>query len=297
MRSTNGSPSLELQGLAPNPGQEWQRVLRFVGLDRRDKEMMSHSVEVLLSRSIELVVNTYNYLLSVPETAAVLGWESGADEEHLAERRRFFSVWLSRALGMDTSEEFAFYLFRAGKFHAGHGPRQIHTPPVYVTGSIGLVLASFTTFMQEASLSAEVIAGAMAGWNKYLAAQLHLMQLGYDVARELDRGSCPIQIHLFGRLRNLVGYKQLLAHAVHDDTVGDVLRKFFSYAPRIHTEALERIWRSEEKPDSLWVETYPIYKPRGGWRILLNGRDLRYDGGFAKPVQAKDTIAIFPPGR
>lgn len=297
MQVSNDSSVLELYGLNPDPGQEWLCLLKFVGLNDGDKNAMSRSVESLIQRAQELVVNTYNYLLSVPETAAVLGWEQGADEEHLAERRRFFSIWLSRSLGLDTSEEFAYYLFRAGKFHAGHGPRQIHTPLIFVTGSIGLVLASFATFMQEAHLSADVIAGAMAGWSKYLTAQLYLMQKGYDIAREFDTGNFTVEISVFGRMRDQTGCKSLHARLREGANAGDLLRKFFDYVPQARADALERIWRSHEKPDSLWVETYPVYAPRYGWRVLLNGRDLRYNGGFTTPVHAGDTLAIFPPGR
>ncbi|MCA9924366.1 MAG: MoaD/ThiS family protein [Anaerolineales bacterium] len=290
-------PHLELQDLAPAPEEEWARLLRFVGLTPQDKKLMANSTETLLQRSHELVVGTYDYLRDTPDTAAVLGWEKGVDEKHLQERRQFFSVWLSRTLGLDTSDEFAYYLFRAGKFHAGHGPRRIHTPNKFVTGSIGLVLAAFARYMQEAKLSGDLIAGAMAGWNKYLPAQLHMMQLGYEVARELDNGRFPIPVSLYGRLRPIAGCDELSIRVVECAQVGDLLAKFFSYLPQTRTEALERIWHTHDKESSLWLETYPVYRPKGGWRVLLNGRDLRYNGGFTAPIHAQDTIAIFPPGR
>ena len=77
------------------------------------------------------MVETYDYLLRHHETAVVLGWERGADQQHLSERRRFFSVWLARVIGLDLSDDLARYLFRAGQYHAGHGPRQTHVPPVF----------------------------------------------------------------------------------------------------------------------------------------------------------------------
>ncbi len=64
------SSNLQLNGLAPNPGDEWGRLLDFVGLKDGDKVAMSRTVEALLQRARELVVGTYNHLLSVPETAA-----------------------------------------------------------------------------------------------------------------------------------------------------------------------------------------------------------------------------------
>lgn len=291
------TPYLELQGLAPMPEDEWERLLQFVSLTLADKAAMANSTETLLQRSHELVVNTYDYLRDTPDTAAVLGWEKGVDEAHLQERRRFFAVWLSRTLGLDTSDEFAYYLFRAGKFHAGHGPRHIHTPSRFVTGSIGLVLAAFAQFMQEAKLSGAVIAGAMAGWNKYLLAQLHMMQSGYEVARKLGNGRFPINVSLYGRLRRIADCQELSIWVDENAQTGDLLTKFFSYMPQTRPEALERIWHTHDKEDSLWLETYPVYRPKGGWRVLLNGRDLRYNGGFTTPVRAQDTIAIFPPGR
>ena len=171
MVSATRSSMMQIHDLMPEPGEEWHRMLSFATLEGGDKQAMAQSAETLLRRAPELVVNTYDYLQSVPETAAILGWEDRVDEAHLEERRRFFTIWLTRTLGLDTGDEFAYYLYRAGKFHAGHGPRQIHTPPAYVTASMGLVLASFSTYMFEAGLSAEVIAGAMAGWNKYLMVQ------------------------------------------------------------------------------------------------------------------------------
>jgi molybdopterin converting factor small subunit len=291
------SATLELCDLAPEPQDEWRRMLRFIGWSADDKAAASRSIAVLFQRGPELVAQTYDYLRQVPETAAILGWEQEVDEAHLEERRRFFTVWLARTLGLDSGDEFALYLFQAGKTHAGHGPRHIHTPAAYVTGSIGLVLAGFARCMAEAQLPAEVIAGAMAAWSKYLAVQLNQMLSGYQVARDLQKGALPIRCTVFGRLRPLIGAQDVQVHVESEASVGDVLRKFFNYYPQVRPEALDRVWDSQEKDDALWVEVAPAYVPRRGWRILLNGRDLSYDGGFATPVHAADEIAVFPPGR
>lgn len=289
--------NLEINNLAAAPDDEWQRMLRFAGLTEDDKLAMSRSVETLMRRAVELVVGTYDYLLSVPETAAILGWETGADEEHLEERRRFFTIWLARTLGLDTSDEMAYYLFKAGKYHAAHGPRRIHTPPAYITTAVGMTGAAFASYMQDARLSGEIIASAMVGWNKYLSVQLHLMQHGYEIAREYDDGDFAIPVTLFGRIRPLVGRRQLEIPVRRGSIVADALRKFFNYYPQTRAEALERVWHSHEKPDSAWVEVFPAYIPRGGWRVLLNGRDLAYNGGFTVPLHENDEISIFPPGR
>jgi len=191
MEQSEATESLEIHGLTPEPAAEWQRLLAFVGLGAADKRAMSRTVEVLMSRATEMVIGVYDYLQSVPATAAVLGWENGADPHHLEERRRFFTIWLSRVLGLDTSDEFAAHLFRAGKYHAAHGPRHIHVPPAYVTMSIGMMGAAFARIMGEAGLPGDVIGPAMAGWNKYLAVQLHLMDMGYRAAIEFGGGESP----------------------------------------------------------------------------------------------------------
>lgn len=288
--------SLELC-LAPDPYEEWQRMIRFADISSADREAMAGSVEPLLLRATELVIKTYEYLRSVPETASILGWETGVDAAHLEERRRFFSIWVSRTLGMDTSEEFARYLFRAGQYHAGHGPRHIHTPTDYVTGSIGLVLSAFARYMAEAQLPAELIATAMSGWSKYLTVQLNQMLMGYQIAWEYGQGELAVRVFVYGRLRPILGDKEFVVHINRDNSVSVLLQKFFNYYPRARAEALERVWSSEEKNDSLWVEVKPKYIALPGWRVLLNGRDLYYEGGFETPIKINDEISIFPPGR
>ncbi len=289
---------LEIHHLLPEPAEEWRRLLRFVGLTSDDRRAMSRTVEALMRRAPEMVIDTYNYLQAVPETAAVLGWEGGFDEAHLEERRRFFTVWLARVLGMDTSDEFAAYLFRAGKYHAAHGPRHIHVPPAYVTTSIGMMGAAFSRCLGEAGLPGEIIAPAMAGWTKYLSVQLHLMDMGYAAAREIDQGDFAVSFALFGRLRATAGWRELGARAHQGDTLETLLRKFFNYAPELRADCLRPVWHSHEKEDSSWVEVYQSYAPApGGWRFLLNGRNAAHDGGFAAAVQPQDVISIFPPGR
>lgn len=288
--------SLELS-LAADPYFEWQRMLRFANLKDSERVAMARSVEPLLLRATEMVIQTYDYLRSVPETAAILGWETGVDEAHLEERRRFFSIWVSRTLGMDTSEEFARYLFRSGQYHAGHGPRHIHTPVDYVTGSIGLVLSAFARYMAEAKLPGEVIAEAMSGWSKYLTVQLNQMLMGYQIAREFEQGELAVRVLVYGRLRPILGDKEFVVHIHRDSCASVLLEKFFDYYPQARAEALERVWSSEEESDSLWLEVLPKYIPLPGWRVLLNGRDLSYEGGFDSPLNINDEIAIFPPGR
>lgn len=291
------APQLELPNLEPEPQQEWRRMLRFAGWDDAAREAAARSAETLLARAHDLVVGTYDYLLNVPETAEILGWEHGVDPTHLEERRRFFTIWVARTLGMDTSDEFAMYLFRAGKFHAGHGPRHIHTPTGYVTASIGLVLASFARYMREANLPARIIAEAMDAWSRYLTVQSNQMALGYRVAQAMEKGALDIPCTVYGRLRPMLGVQEIHVHAEPGAPVSDLLGKFFNYFPQVRAEALEPVWQSSEDGPSLWTKVETRYMPRSGWRVLLNGRDLRYNGGLTSPVSDGDTLAIFPPGR
>ncbi|NPA26078.1 MAG: hypothetical protein GXO36_00540, partial [Chloroflexi bacterium] len=287
-----------LHDLAPDPRDEWQRMLRFAAFGQADKDAMAETVEVLFRRGTELVANVYDYLSTVPETAAILGWEEHVDEAHLEERRRFFTIWLARTLGMDTSDEFADYLFRAGQIHAGHGPRRIHVPHAYVRISIGLVLAMFADYMREAGLEGEKIARAMAGWNKYLSVQMNQMELGYSVAREFDDGTFRVPVGIYGLLRlKMDGLSEAHVAVRPRATVEEVLRKFFNYYPVARREALDVVWEGHEKPDSLWMEVVPVYRLKSGWRVLLNGREIQYLRGMATPVRKGDQIDIFPPGR
>ncbi len=289
--------SFELRELSPTPTEEWQRTLAFLGFGMAEKSAMSRSVETLMRRGAELVVNTYDYLQKFPETAAILGWDKNIDAEHLEERRRFFTVWLARTIGMDTSDEFAAYLFRAGKFHAGHGPRHIHTPPTYVSTSMGMVLGAFAQYLADAHLAAEDLAAALGGWSKYLSAQLNLMLFGYRIAREFESGDLPVRVKVFGTLRPILGFSEVIVAIHQNDTVATVLSKFFNYYPESRAHALEKTWDTEEQNHSDWLEVVPVYTFRKGWRILLNGRDLTYEGGYNQPLGSSDEISIFPPGR
>lgn len=288
---------LEIDDLAPEPQEEWQRMLRFVGFGPETRRAALPTVETLLKAAHEMVVETYDYLAHVPETAAVLGWESAVDPVHLEERRRFFTVWLSRTLALDTSDEFALDLYRAGTFHAADGPRRIHTPEAYVSGSIGLMLGAFSDRMTRAQLPGAVIGPAMSAWSRFLSAQLNQMLFGYRLAMDMKRGAAAIRCAFFGRLRALVDTSEIVIHTHEGAPVRDVLRKLFNYYPRARAEALERRWQSHERQNSAWADLTSTYLPRYGWRVLLNGRDLEYAGGFSARLGKADEISIFPPGR
>jgi molybdopterin converting factor small subunit len=287
----------ELRDLAPDPREEWRRLLNFVQWGADDHRAAIVSIEPLFRAGPDLVAATYAHLASRPETAGLLGWEQHVDATHLEERRRFFTVWLARTLGVDTSDEFALYLFRAGQYHAGDGPRRIDVPPAYVTASVGLVLAGFGDVLSNAPMQNEAVARAMAAWSKFLTIQLDLMLLGYRVARDLHTGPSVIRCTYHGRLRPIVGAAATLVHVAAPASVGDVVRKIISYYPLIRDEALDCEWEARTPGESLWEEDVPVYVPRRGWRVLLNGRDVQYERGFAMCVADGDVVALFPPGR
>ena len=291
-----------LTDLAPDPREEWARALAFVGWTEADRRIATPSVEVLLGRSRELVIATYDHLARVPETAAILGWSDGVTPEHLAERRAFLSVWLARTLGLDTSDEFALYLLRAGRMHAGLGPRRVQVPPGYLIGTIGLVLASFSRYLAEDGLPAASIGAALGVWSRYLSVQLQLMLSGYHAAMALHAGPLEVRCTAYGRLRSLVGGRAFTLGLSPESRVSDALRTVFSAYPAVRAEVLDRVWDernalSGEVPSGEAPGVSPLYVPRPGWRLLLNGRDVRYGGGLTLPVASGDELAIFPPGR
>lgn len=292
--------SWTLTNLHPTPEEEWDRLRDFLGLSREDREAMLATVEPLFRRGHELVVGNYDYLLAHHETAVILGWESGADLEHLAERRRFFTVWLARTLGLDFSHDFARYLFRAGQIHAAHGPRHVHVPERYVTGAISLVQATFARFLMEEMPAHPRVPAALAGWNKVLTLHLHLMLQGYQSARQWDEGDRSVTISLFGRLRPLAGWETRPMHLGRNGDVQQVLAKFFNYYPHLRREVFCQEWQPGERVDEKgkpWLTVSPVYRVKSGWRVLKNGRDIAYLDGLATPLNGNESVSLFPPGR
>jgi molybdopterin converting factor small subunit len=288
---------LTLADVAETPAESWSALRRFGGPLPSEMEAMLESVDVLFPRGHELVVRTYEHLGRVPETAEILGWERGIDPEHLVERRRFFTVWLARTLSLDLGTDFAGYLHRAGQIHAGHGPRRVHTPPMWVTQSMGLVLGAFGEFLRDAQANAEQIARAMAGWNKYLMMQLALMHAGYEAARALDEGDLATGVRAYGRVRTVTRVPSLAVAVRSGGTLGDALRKVLNVVPDLREMMFERGWRDETPEKQEWPRVEPVFALRDGWRVLLRGRDARYAGGFDQKVGEGDEVDLFPPGR
>ncbi len=299
-QKTRQTAAHRLSELMLSPEEEWQRMKTFLAITQSDLDAMVETIEPLFRRGHELVVGAYDHLLQNRETAVILGWEKGADEAHLSERRRFFSVWLARMLGMDFSDDFARYLFKAGKIHAAHGPRRIHVPEVFVAGSISLVTATFARFLAEDMPGAPVVPTALAGWNKVLSMHQHLMSHGYQAALRLDTGEFSVPLLMFGRMRTITGRHELRVRLPKGATMETVLKKYFDYFPETRTEVLNLEWEGGERFDAAgipWFEAEKIYRIKPMWRVLLNGEDLDYIGGVNAAVSPGDTVSVFPPGR
>jgi molybdopterin converting factor small subunit len=83
-------------------------------------------------------------------------------------------------------------------------------------------------------------------------------------------------------------------------TILTALQKFFDYYPAARQHALETVWTEAERLDATntaWLTVSRAYRPRFGWRVLLNGRDLGYMDPATALLNPGDEIAFFPPGR
>lgn len=290
----------KMSQLAPAPEEEWERLQHFLSLGKADFEAMLATVEPLFRRGHELVVGTYDYLLNHHDTAVILGWEKGANPAHLAERRRFFTVWLARTLGLDLSHDFARYLFHAGQVHAAHGPRQIHVPERYVTGSVSLVNATFAKFLLEEMPGDPIVPAALASWNKLLSLHLHMMLLGYQSARAWDDGDLPIELAFFGRVRSYTRREKMTMHLPQGSRMETLLVRFFNYFPHMRPDVFDIEWLGQDRLDEdgrTWLVTEKTYRVRRGWRVLLNGRDISFEEGLDSVIKEGDRVNIFPPGR
>ncbi len=289
-----------LSGLNPLPEDEWDQMLKFVNISGQEFEGMRSSVEVLLKHSQQFVIDNYQYLAEFPETAAILGWESGVDESHLADRRRFFAIWVARLLGLDFSHDLAKYLFMAGQYHAGHGPRQIHVPSVYVNGATSHTLAYFAKVLNQEKPADPGNVFALSGWGKVLGVHLQMMLSGYQSAIAIQEGSMVIRIRLFSKIRALLKRSEVRINLAPGSSIPDLLTRFFNYFPQLRTVALTVDWVSHTIDDSVgnpWTHVLAQYAPKPGWRILINGFDINYLPPQQRLLKPDDIVDIFPPGR
>lgn len=288
---------LYVRNVRDTPAETWKMLLRFSNITEQEQAAMRNTVDVLLQNAYSFVVATYDYLRHFPETAEILGWQTGVDEQHLAERRRFFSLWLARALSIDFGTQFGDVLFRAGKVHAAHGARHIETPSMWVTGSVGLLLGMFAQHIGNSNIESSTVALALSGWNKYLLVQLNQMQLGYEVGTALKQGTHTLDIKAYAMVRHHWGKDGVTVRFYAGETVADVLRKLLDFAPELRGIMFDPAWEPFDSEQDLWMRVKRHYQLRAGWRVQLNGKNLTFHGGFNQPVQPNDLITLFSPGR
>lgn len=208
--------------------------------------------------------------------------------------------WLARTLGLDFSDDFARYLFRAGQLHAGHGPRRTHVPELYVIGAISLVLATFGRFLTEEMPGSTIVPTALAGWNKILSLHLQMMLAGYRTACALDTGDFAVKVALFGKMRRLTGRPEMQIRLATGARIETILQKFFDYYPQARADVFDLNWQSGQRLDATgtpWLTTEKAYRVKPAWRVLLNGKDISYTGGPGVEIADGDELSIFPPGR
>ncbi|WP_018112086.1 protoglobin domain-containing protein [Thermus igniterrae] len=266
--------------LPPLPEEVFADLLAFGGLGEEARRAMRLDAERLLEGAAAFVARVYDHLSRHPGTARALGWEGRVPEEELYLRRAFFSAWLARTFGVDTSPEFAREVYRAGLWHGGLGPKAALIPPEYV----GLAFAEVGRYVAER-------VGDVGPWLVYLAAQVEVMRKGFDAALALKEGRARVSFQALG-----LAYPALPKPvALQAGSVGEALGKVFAAHPALRDLALEALPAEEEV--GLWLSPKTLYSLRPRWAVLRNGRDVRYLEGLATPLGEGDLLTLLPPGR
>ncbi|GAA6734395.1 hypothetical protein YIM1640_14660 [Thermus oshimai] len=267
--------------LPPLPEEVFRDLLAFGGLSEEVQRGMRLDAERLLEGAAAFVAGVYDHLSRHPGTARALGWEGRVPEEELYLRRAFFSAWLARTIGVDTSSEFAREVYRAGLWHGGLGPKRAHIPPEYV----GLSFAMVGRYVAERVRD-------VRPWLVYLSAQEEVMRKGYEAALALGAGRVAVAFQALG-----------LAHPAQpgplafrvEGGVGEALAKVFAVNPALRDLALEPLFAEEEV--GLWTESKTLWRLKPRWAVLKNGRDVRYLEGLSTPLKEGDRLTLLPPGR
>ncbi len=274
----------EILDLPQLPETQMREQLAFVGLNEAAKREMYLDGEPLLAHAADWVAAAYDHLSRYAPTAKALGWEGRIPEDELYLRRTFFSGWIGRTIGVDTSDEFARYLFHAGRVHAGYGPGRHFVPPEWVSLSLSLILRMF---------SSVVPAERLGLWSGYLAVQQEIMRLGYDAAVALERGRAAVRVNALGLA--LPALPEPLAVRVDGGTVREALEKTFAFRPELRDIALEPVLDAEEHAG--WMEEVVRWRFKNNWTVLKNGRDVAYLEGLATRLKNGDSLTFLPPGR
>lgn len=274
----------EILDLPQLPETQMREQLAFVGLNEEAKRQMYLDGEPLLRHAADWVAAAYDHLSRYAPTAKALGWEGRIPEDELYLRRTFFSGWIGRTIGVDTSDEFARYLFHAGRVHAGYGPGRHFVPPEWVSLSLSLILRMF---------SSVVPAERLGLWSGYLAVQQEIMRLGYDAAVSLERGRAAVRVNALGLA--LPALPEPLTVRIDGGTVREALEKTFAFRPELRDIALEPVLDAEEHAG--WMEEVVRWRFKNNWTVLKNGRDVAYLEGLATRLKNGDSLTFLPPGR
>ena len=270
--------------LPPFPEERFSKLLAFAGIDDEAKRRMYLDAEGLLERAADWIKAAYDALSRFPDTARALGWESRVPEDELRIRRTFFSAWMGRTIGVDTSREFARYLHQAGRIHAGYGPEKRFVPPEWVSMAYAYVLNAF----------AGVVAKERVGlWAAYLAAQEEVMRQGFEAALALSTGRVAVRVEALGVARPALP-EPLEVRLVHG-TVREALEKAFAFEPALADQALEPVPVAVE--EGLWMEEAFVYAFKPRWTVLVEGRDVRYLKGLDTRLKTGERVTLLPPGR
>ncbi len=282
---TSPSVTATVFDLPPLPEHQMREELAFVGIDEAAKRQMYLDGEPLLRHAAEWVAAAYDHLSRFAPTAKALGWEGRIPEDELYLRRTFFSGWMGRTIGVDTSDEFARYLFHAGRVHAGYGPDRRFVPPEWVSLSLTLVLRMFSTVVPAERLGL---------WSSYLGVQQEVMRAGFDAAMELEKGRTVIKVDALGLARPALP-EPLEVRLPQGATVLDAVLKVFAFRPELRDVALEPVQDAEEHAG--WMEEVTRWRFKPRWALLKNGRDVAYLEGLATRLKTGDTLTFLPPGR
>ncbi|WP_457630777.1 protoglobin domain-containing protein [Oceanithermus sp.] len=274
----------EIIDLPQLPETQMREQLAFVGLDEEAKRQMYLDGEPLLRHAADWVAAAYDHLSRYAPTAKALGWEGRIPEDDLYLRRTFFSGWIGRTIGVDTSDEFARYLFHAGRVHAAYGPGRHFVPPEWVSLSLSLILRMF---------SSVVPAERLGLWAGYLAVQQEIMRLGFDASVALSRGRTAVRVNALGLA--MPALPEALEVRVDGGTVREALEKTFAFRPELRDIALEPVLDAEEHAG--WMEEVVRWRFKNNWTILKNGRDVAYLEGLSTRLKTGDELTFLPPGR
>lgn len=294
--SRAGWETWQLTELRLEPDEEWQRMREFVRFGEDDVQAITRMIEPIVKRQQEIVEEIYDHLQRDHEMALILGWENRPDAEALGERRRSLTLWLSRTIGLDLGDDFAYYLFDIGQRYAGFGPGEVRVPERYVVGMMSLIYAGFLEVLVSELTVNESLCRALLAWNKLLNMQTAIVLAGYHSACELTDGNNAVRVSLLGAIRETAGTREVTVHVPDGSCVETVLRRLFEFRPQLRGHVLNWQWVEGNRDVETRTPTLVVqkgYTLQEGRRVLLNGRDLATHGGPAATVKDGDEIGIY----